>query len=452
MCTIIFLRRDETMNGGLLSKKYLMFTMMTMFIIALYILGIRPFLVKKGATAAWELTFTGIVLLALVLFLLALVVTALITLFVYLLSRGGQGFTLWKLRLGWFSIWTVTLAVNLLIIAAVSQRICYTPPILGSDGKVLKGSVAELTWVDINGRREWITIRGNSYDKPVLLFLAGGPGGSQLAAVRMKLKELEKHFIVVNWEQPGSGKSFNAVSKKDLRVQDYIDDGIELTKYLNKRFNSGRIYLVGESWGSALGILLAQKSPELYQGVIGTGQMVNFLETEKIDYELAKKLAKENGDFNLIEKLEEQGPPPYYGSDVTWKSASYLMYLTNQMERNPQIVNPGYNTLSEVGAPEYGVFDKVNYFRGVVTTFNNVYPQLYNVDLRRDAEKVDVPVYFFIGRHDINAPTSLAEDYYNKLKAPEKQLLWFEHSGHDPWRNESDKFAQAIVNIGLKQK
>ena len=306
--------------------------------------------------------------------------------------------------------------------------------------------------MDINGRREWITIRGNSYDKPVLLFLAGGPGGSQLAAVRMELKELEKHFIVVNWEQPGSGKSFNAVNKKDLRVQDYIDDGIELTKYLNKRFNSDKIYLVGESWGSALGILLAQKSPELYLGVIGTGQMVNFLETEKIDYELTKKLAKENGDLDLIEKLEEQGPPPYYGSDVTWKSASYLMYLTNQMERNPQIVNPGYNTLSEVGAPEYGVFDKVNYFRGVVTTFNNVYPQLYNVDLRRDAEKVDVPVYFFIGRHDINAPTSLAEDYYNKLKAPEKQLLWFEHSGHDPWRNESDKFAQAVVDIGLKQK
>jgi len=421
-------------------------------IITVYTVGIRSHLKKTAATVNLELPFTGVILLVFVLFLLALIVTALITLFIYIFLKRKQAFTPWVSRLKWLGIWTLTLATTLLIIGVVSQKICYTPPILDGNGNVLEGSIAELNQIDINGSKQWITIRGNSIDKPILLFLAGGPGGSQLAATRNELKELEKHFIVVNWDQPGSGKSFNAVAKKDLTVQRYINDGEEVTKYLTNRFNKDKVYVLGQSWGSALGILLVKEYPQLYYGFIGTGQMVSFLDTEKADYELAKKLADENGESDLLAKLDKQGTPPYYGDDVTWKSATYLMYLSKEMSRNPQILNSGYNTLAEVGAPEYGMYDKINYFRGIVTTFNHVYPQLYNIDFRNDATKIDVPVYFFIGRHDINAPTYFVEDYYNKLKAPVKELIWFEHSGHDPWRNETDKFVQSIIDISSKQK
>lgn len=443
---------NKNLLNLLLSKKYLVFILIMIISMTVYILGIRPYLKKTSAIVNLELSFAGVVILALALFWLALVVTALITLTIYIFFKRRQTFTQWILRLKWLGIWTTTLAVTFLIIVVISQKICYTPPILDSNGNVLEGSIAELKQIDVNGSKQWITIRGNSTDKPILLFLAGGPGGSQLAATRIELRELEKHFIVVNWDQPGSGKSFNAVSKKDLTVERYVNDGVELTKYLTKRFNKDKIYIVGESWGSALGIFLVKEYPQLYYGFVGTGQMINFLETEKTDYNLAKKLAKENGDLDVVQKLDKQGAPPYYGNDVTWKSASYLMYLSKQMSKNPQILNAGYNTLSEVGGPEYGIYDKVNYFRGVVTTFNHVYPQLYNIDIRNNAVKIDVPVYFFIGRHDINAPTSFVENYYNKLKAPAKKLIWFEHSGHDPWRNESDKFIQSIVDISLGQK
>ena len=88
----------------------------------------------------------------------------------------------------------------------------------------------------------------------MLLFLAGGPGGSQMAATRYELSELEKHFIVVGWDQPGSGKSYKAIKQSDLTIQTYIDDGHALTKYLKEKFSEEKIYIVGESWGSALGI------------------------------------------------------------------------------------------------------------------------------------------------------------------------------------------------------
>lgn len=322
----------------------------------------------------------------------------------------------------------------------------HTPPILNEQGKQLEGSIAELTQVTINGRKEWISIRGNNTENPVLLFLAGGPGGTQMAAVRHDLIELEQYFVVVNWEQPGSGKSYS-VAPKEMTPSVYIEDGLALTGYLQERFGQEKIYLVGESWGSALAIFLAAEQPEAYHAIIGTGQMVDFLETELLDYDKAMEIATERGDTDKINKLTANGRPPYYGSDVTWKSAEYLNYLSSYMAQNPEIQNGGYNTFRDVFSEEYNLLDKINFFRGIVSTFNHVYPQLYDIDLRTDYKKLEVPVYFFLGRHDVNAPTSLVEEYANLLDAPHKEIIWFEHSGHSPWLNESKRFVEELVSI-----
>jgi hypothetical protein len=323
----------------------------------------------------------------------------------------------------------------------ITQLTAFTPQIQGDN------AVSELRQVMLNGRKEWISVRGQDKDNPVLLFLAGGPGGSQLAAVRHDLAELEKHFVVVGWEQAGSGKSYNAINIGDITVDTYIDDAYELTQYLCEMFEQEKIYLVGESWGSALGIFLIDKAPELYHAFIGTGQMVSFLDTEIIDYELAMEIARKKGDTGIVRKLESNGYPPYYGENVTWKSAVYLNYLSSYMASNPDIHNRGYNTFRDLFSSEYGMLDKINFFRGIVNTFNAVYPQLYSIDLRTDYQNIEVPVYFFLGRHDVNAPTSLVEEYFAILNAPTKEIVWFENSGHNPWRNESEKFVDEILNI-----
>ena len=121
------------------------------------------------------------------------------------------------------------------------------------------------------------------------------------------------------------------------------------------------------------------------------------------------------------------------------------------MTKNPEIERPGYNTIGEIGGPEYGLYDKVSWMLGLVTTFNQVYPQLYNIDLSKQAIKLDVPVYFMIGRHDVNASPERAEEYFNAIEAPHKEFIWFEHSGHDAWRNEPDKFVDLMINLVLKE-
>lgn len=337
--------------------------------------------------------------------------------------------------------------VAVAVLAVVTSQWCAkTPPILGADGLPLPGSIASLEQVEINGEKQWITIRGHDTDKPVLLFLAGGPGGTQLAATRKVLGQLEEHFVVVNWDQPGAGKSYRAVDLKKLTPQQYLDDAHRLTLYLMERFGEEKIYVVGESWGSILGIWMVQQHPEHFHAFIGLAQMVAFLETDLYDYQLALEISADQGNTKTQLALQKQGPPPYFGKGIAWKVTRYIMVLSQTMMQNPKITGPGYDTFGDIFAVEYGLYDKVNYFRGLLRVMDTMWPQLWEVDLRKDAATLAVPVYFMEGRHDINAPPHLVEDYYEILAAPHKELIWFEHSGHSPWVDESEKVIDMLVN------
>lgn len=344
-------------------------------------------------------------------------------------------------------------AISLLAIFA-SQLFASTPPILDANGKPIPNSIAVLEKVKLGGAEEWITVRGKDSRNPVLLFLAGGPGGSYLVLEQRALAELEDHFVVVNWDQPGAGKSFDAIDHAKLTPDRYITDTHELVLKLRQRFGKEKVYLSGQSWGSALGIMVVQRYPELFHAFIGTGQEVAFLENELIRYELALRLAQERGDQQQVEKLKQQGPPPYYGNDVLPKMLTYLNDLKKYRsdDQNLAIAKPKTNILFDlITSSEYGLYDKVNLSRGELKTVGVVFPQLWGVDFRKQTTRLKVPVYFLIGRHDGTTSQKLTEEYFSLLSATHKELIWFEHSGHAPWMNESAKFINVMVNKVLAQ-
>ena len=434
----------QKQNGKGKAGKFILLLLLTVAVAAVYIGLVRPQLVKYSYIATAELIASGIVLAAAVITLLILAITIVITLIIMIFTNASM--RPWLSRIGKQSVAVLLMVVILGVSVVISQFLAYTPPILNENGNPVPDSIASLEQIELNGSKQWISLRGKNKNKPVLLFLSGGPGGSQMAAVRTQLKGLEEHFVVVGWDQPGSAKSFDAISDEKLTPERYVTDGCQLASYLCKRFNQEKIYLVGESWGSALGIWMVQKQPELFHSFVGTGQMVAFLDTEKYCYDLALKTAREKGDSGTVRKLDKQGPPPYYGKGVSMKMGNYLMYLFKVMGSNPEIANSDHNTFQDMAGTEYGIYDKVNYIRGLTSTLNTVYQQLYELDLRKQATELQVPIYFFEGRHDINAPTALAEEYYNLLKAPAKKLIWFEHSGHSPWVNENELFVEMMVN------
>ena len=418
-------------------------------VIAIYLILVRPALMPMMATVGVELIAFFVVFIAFIAMLVMLLVVLVTVIVRAIFMHGKERNGFWHIRLRRRAVWSSVLGAVLVCMVLASQWLAYTPPIRDSEGNKVTGSIAVLEQIELNGSKQWITIRGMDQSKPVLLFLAGGPGGSQLAAARDQLSALENHFVVVGWDQPGSAKSYHAVPQSELNRQRYIDDGLTLVKYLCERFGKEKIYLVGESWGSALGIWMVQQQPERFNAFVGTGQMVSFLDTENECYALAMSTAKQRGDTQIVQNLMLQGPPPYHGDGVAMKMGTYLMYLFNVMSDNPEIAYSSHNTFTDLAGAEYGLYDKLTYILGLTNTLGNVYQQLYELDLRDHARKLDVPVYFFEGRHDINAPTHLVEDYDTLLSAPHKQIIWFEHSGHTPWADEHDLFVQTLVNVLL---
>lgn len=344
--------------------------------------------------------------------------------------------------------------IGLIVLASLSiflsQGFASTPPITNLSGDVIPGSIANLESVELNGSQQWVTIRGHSEDLPVLLFLAGGPGGSELVMTRRYLSELEKHFIIVNWDQPGVGKSYNAVSHDQLTPQRYVKDAYALTLYLRERFNQDKIYVFGESWGSILGVWLVQQYPELFHALISTGQMVAPVENDIEMYEFALQQAIEQGHNDVVETLRRNGAPPYTRSELIGHFGAMNGVVNDYMHTNAHGEGTGHNLMFDsLGAQEYGLIDKVYWGLSLLNTFPNVYSQLNNIDLRTQASRLDVPVYFIKGRWDINASNSLAEEYFTLLDAPSKEFIWFENSAHTPSWDEPQHFVDVMVNTVL---
>lgn len=339
-----------------------------------------------------------------------------------------------------------------LVAVALSQWFASTPAITDENGRVIPGSVATLEVVELNGSQQWVTIRGNNSDNPVVLFLAGGPGGSELVMTRRYLRALEEHFVVINWDQPGTGKSYNALPSDALTPERYVADAYSLTLYLRERFGEEKIYLLGESWGSVLGVWLVQRSPDLFHALITTGQMVDIVENDQLMYESAVRLAIEQGRTNTVENLRQAGEPPYSGDVLIGSFMPMNSVINDYMNANAHGEGTGHTLmLDSLAAQEYGLLDKIYWLLGLARTFATVYPQIYDVDFRTQATRLDVPVYLIKGRYDLNAVNSLTEEYFALLQTPHKELIWFEDSAHTPLWDEPAHFVDVMVNTVLAQ-
>jgi proline iminopeptidase len=170
--------------------------------------------------------------------------------------------------------------------------------------------ISEIQYMDINGAKQYVLIRGTNRENPVLLFLHGGPGASATALLRKFNGVLEDQFTVVYWDQRGAGKSYNKhISKDEIKVKQYIADAEFLVNYLKSRFSTERIFLVGHSWGARLGMYLVQKHPEDFLAYVGVGQELAAFEGELQSYQFTLQRAKETNNQKAIRELEEIGAP-----------------------------------------------------------------------------------------------------------------------------------------------
>ena len=347
-------------------------------------------------------------------------------------------------------------AIGMLVLIAMLLVPASTSAITDSDGNTVSGSVAELTSVNVNGKDLALMIRGyDSVNNPILLFLAGGPGGSELGAMRNHLARLEEHFTVVTWDQRGCGKSYVELDPTNtVSPEGYIADTLVVTDYLRDRFGQDRIYLLGQSWGTLLAVLVVRTFPDRYRAMIGTGQMVNTLETDQLIYNDTLAWARSTGRTGLADKLKSIGPPPY-GSML-----NYEMALTYEHEVYPydhSANSEGEGGFSEnLGVREYNFIERIHLIAAFLDTFAALYPLIQDVDFRQDAGNnqyattdFEVPVFFVQGAHEANGRAKIFQDWYPTISAPVKDLVILNTSGHRPLFEQPDAFIDYMVNTVL---
>lgn len=343
------------------------------------------------------------------------------------------------------------LIVAAIILAAVAGMVAWpasAPPVTSSEGRRLPGSVAELVQVRLGGHDQWIQVRGASRDLPILLYLSGGPGQSDLAYSRVLLEELTRDFLVVGWDQRGAGKSYPSLDPASLTLDRAVADTVELAEYLRSRYGQEKVVVMGESWGSLLGVLAVQRAPHLFRAFVGSGQMVNVLETDMAIYHDLLVAAERTGNTELSTRLWASGPPPYADPlDYAFVMAHYPLL---EGSYSPPAAYQRRGERSGIGpmgvlGQEYGGLEKVNVLRGLLDMFSVLYPQLQGVDLRRDAARLEVPVIVLEGSHELTARTAPAREWFDALEAPRKQLHALPDSGHSVAFEQADALHRILL-------
>ena len=337
-----------------------------------------------------------------------------------------------------------TLAV--LALLAGLLRPASTAPIVDADGDPVPGSIAELVDVPIGGHDQSIMLRGNSADAPVLLFLEGGPGGTGIGRIRNSGEALEQSFVVATWDQRGTGKSYDAMEPvSTLTLDQMVEDTLAVTAYLRDRFDEEQIYLVGSSWGTIIGTLAVQRSPEQFHAYVGTGQIVDPFATDKLMYAESIADAEARGDDGMAEKLRAMGPPPYEDT------LDYPIAIAS----NPTWTNfehgADYSASSEypmsLFVSEYTLVEQLRAMGALAETYHVLYPQLADIDFRAQVPRLEVPVYLVEGRHEVAGRETLAKEWFEKLSAPSKEYVYFDHSGHTPPYDEPGRFADLMRDV-----
>lgn len=315
--------------------------------------------------------------------------------------------------------------------------------------------ISEIQYLTINNTRQYVLIRGENVNNPILLFLHGGPGASATAMLRKLNSDLEKHFTIVYWDQRNAGKSYKKkFPKEEIKVQKYIQDVDTLVLYLKNRLKTKKIFLVGHSWGSRLGMYAIQKYPENFIAYVGIGQELSSYEGELISYQFILNKAKELNNAKAIKELEEIGEPQ--SGDYTkmykngyrdfWKQKKWLIKLGG--DSYSKLIYFKW-MLSIWFSREYSFFDFIKYRKTVDFSADNIIhdQDYHNFDFFKQFPEVKIPVFFISGKYDYNTPWSLVEKYCDSLKAPYKEFIKFEKSGHNPVFEEPEKFNKEIIRI-----
>lgn len=323
-------------------------------------------------------------------------------------------------------------------------------PLVTADGQPYSAGLAEKQKLTIGGVEQGLFILSENHSNPVLLFLHGGPGSPELPLIYNENQQyrLESEFTVCYWDQRGAGMSFKNVPESSMTLEQFIADTIEVTRYLKERFNQEKIFIMGHSWGSYLGVKTISQAPEHYHAYIGIGQISHEQLSEKLAYEYMLEHAKHINDKRTLKKLQlvdpnaKDFPSLSYTTGIRTSAMNdYGIGITREKESL-------FDLIQKVFLFEgYSLGEKVNFLQGSLFSLKFLFDDMLSDDLRVTTNQFKIPVYITHGKFDYQVSYELAKVYYEQIQAPKKDFFTFENSAHSPIIEERQQFLQVVRKI-----
>jgi pimeloyl-ACP methyl ester carboxylesterase len=311
--------------------------------------------------------------------------------------------------------------------------------------------IDEMIKVRIGGIDQWLSIRGKDRRNPILLFLHGGPASPAMPEAYSFQTPWEDYFTVVQWDQRGAGKTYEANTEQamapGMTVDGMTDDAAQVVQYLRQHYGKQKIFLLGPSWGSVLGVHLAQLHPDWFYAYIAVGQMVNGRHNEELGYGFALREAMAHGNDQAVRELKAISPypgPKLTLDNIGTRSKWEMYYGGLAYGRQDYQFEDDTESLS----PDYSSADLAAIGKGSLFSLNHLLQPLLAVDFDNTTH-FDCPVIVFVGQHDYTTAHELAEQWFDRIRAPSKRLVIFADSAHMIMQEQPGRFLMHLVTDAL---
>ncbi|MEO5559189.1 MAG: alpha/beta hydrolase [Dokdonella sp.] len=323
--------------------------------------------------------------------------------------------------------------------------------IIGTARKIVSGHGVETQiLIAVNGTQQWISVRGNDARNPILLFLHGGPASPDMPLAWTFQTPWEDYFTVVQWDQRGAGKTYAANDADKIAggmtLQGMTSDAEEVVSYLRRTYHKKKIFLLGHSWGSVLGVRLAHAHPDWFHAYIGVGQIANMRQSEAIGYQFALDEARKHDNQEAMRDLARIAPYPTAGKPLSLDAiGTQRKWLELYGGLAWGRTNFDFDSQAEKLAPEYSDADLKAIDDGSLFSLGHLLGPLTEVDFSKTTH-FDLPMLFFLGRHDYSVSHEVSARWFATLHAPVKKLVWFDDSAHMVMQEQPGRFLLHLVN------
>jgi pimeloyl-ACP methyl ester carboxylesterase len=351
--------------------------------------------------------------------------------------------------------WGASITIGLLLILVLGL-LAYRAYLERSTRISSPNGISSLEEVTLGGVKQWIFIRGKNRDNPVMVFLHGGPGVPFLGmpSSRVSDAELIEHFTIVHWDQRGAGKSYRRDIPVDSMTFDrMVEDCNELIDHVLDRFDQEKVFVIGHSGGTIIGLRLAHRYSEQIHAYVGVGQIVDDLNQQKISFDFIVDEAEKTGNLKIQDSIEAIGPPPF-DSLAKFTKKDGLVSKFGGIYHGKDKIRMWALGLSFITSPEYSLSEGINTrtMKGFNFTMNAMFEEYKSINFTEEIHSIRTPVYFFEGKYDMSIPLGPVEKFYDGLDAENgKHFIIFENSGHFPMVEEKDRYQELLTSLVLNE-